>query len=147
MHIFGEVLFFKPCTKKTTTKNNQPEKQTTDLIYLVSVRCGRLAEGKRPIVVLKSILLISCVFRTFFLSTGIQFCFSFFFSTSRQTEQKLNYMAEIFYCLKLKKTKQLKSTSNYKLGRIPWLSTAGTCCHNSSISCKIWSLRSAKLQL
>ena len=40
MHIFEEVLFFK---LRATYKQ---KKQIIDLIYLVSVRCGRLAEAK-----------------------------------------------------------------------------------------------------
>ena len=40
MQIFQEVLFFK---LRTTLKT---EKQTIDSTYLVSVGCGRLAEGK-----------------------------------------------------------------------------------------------------
>ena len=40
VHIFEEVLFFK---LRATYKQ---KKQIIDLIYLVSVRCGRLAEAK-----------------------------------------------------------------------------------------------------
>ena len=40
MQIFKEVLFFK---LRTTTKT---EKQKMSSTYLVSVGCGRLAEGK-----------------------------------------------------------------------------------------------------
>ena len=40
VHIFEEVLFFK---LRATYKQ---KKQIIDLIHLVSVRCGRLAEAK-----------------------------------------------------------------------------------------------------
>ena len=43
MQIFEDVLFFK---LQTTTTTKTTEKQTFNSTHLVSVGCGRLAEGK-----------------------------------------------------------------------------------------------------